>query len=159
MMRFTSIKWAAKWTAALLMTLSLLFVTAGGTAAAAMSKNPQNTTPNRPVQAFDVVAGKVVKTVPNSTDYQKIAADWLKSVKGLAPQANIGSKCGYVFRIPLDKPAEVKAGAQSLHTSDVFLFYCPDKLKLLLVFDEQRKPFLLDFTADVAPFLQRIAVN
>jgi len=154
MIRFTSIK----WTAAVLLTFSLLFMTAGGTAAA-MSKNPQNKTANRPVQAFDVVAGKVVKTVPNSVDYQKIAADWLKSVKGLAPQASIGSKCGYVFRIPLDKPAEVKAGAQTLRTSDVFLFYCPDKLKLLLVFDEHRKPFLLDFSADVAPFLQRIAVN
>jgi len=157
MKRFTSIKWAA----ALLLTFSLLVMTESGTAAA-MSKNPheRSTAVNRPVQAFDVVAGKVVKTVPNSADYQKIAADWLKSVTGLAPQANIGSsKCGHVFRIPLDKPTEVKAGAQSVRTSDVFLFYCPDKLKLLLVFDEQRKPFLLDFTADVAPFLQRIAVN
>lgn len=113
----------------------------------------------RQVQAFDVAAGKVIKSVPNSKEYQKFAKTWLNSVTGLAPQLTSDDKCGYVFRIPLDVPTTVKAGATTVNTSDVFLFYCPGKPQLLLVFDENRKPYLLQFTADIKPFLKAIDIK
>lgn len=113
----------------------------------------------RQVQAFDVAAGKVIKSVPNSKEYQKFAKTWLSSVTGLAPQLTSDDKCGYVFRIPLDEPTTVKAGATTINTSDVFLFYCPGKPQLLLVFDENRKPYLLQFTADIKPFLKAIDIQ
>lgn len=112
----------------------------------------------RPVQVFDVAAGKVVKSVPNSPEYQEIAKSWIKSAKELAPQLQPDEKCGYVFRIPLDSPAMIKAGNVSVQASDVFLFYCPDKPKLLLVFDENRKPFLFQLNVDVKPFLTKIGL-
>ncbi|SFI30323.1 hypothetical protein SAMN02799624_00228 [Paenibacillus sp. UNC496MF] len=108
----------------------------------------------RPVQAFDVVAGKVVKTVPNGPEFQGYAKSWLKGVTGLSPKLQAEDKCGYVFRIPLDEPTAVKAGSEQITTQDVFLFYCPKKPQLLLIFDENRKPYLLKFKANVKPFLK-----
>ncbi|MFC5652091.1 hypothetical protein ACFPYJ_23845 [Paenibacillus solisilvae] len=113
----------------------------------------------RQVQAFDVTAGKVIKSVPNSKEYQKFAKTWLGSVTGLSPQLGTNDKCGYVFRIPLDEITTVKAGAETVNTSDVFLFYCPGKPQLLLIFDENRKPYLLQFTADIKPFLKAIDIK
>ena len=108
----------------------------------------------RPIQAFDVVAGKVVKTVPNSPEMQNHAKSWLKGVTGLSPKLQAEDKCGYVFRIPLDQPTALKAGSDQIMTQDVFLFYCPKKPQLLLIFDENRKPYLLKFKANIKPFLK-----
>ncbi|WP_274650531.1 hypothetical protein [Paenibacillus humicola] len=112
----------------------------------------------RPVQVFDVEAGKVVKSVPNSEQYQGFAREWLGSVTGLAPQLSPGDKCGFVYRIPLTLPYTVRTGELTVRTSDVFLFYCPGKPKLLLIFDEERKPYLLQFKADIEPFVKTIGL-
>ncbi|TYP72638.1 hypothetical protein [Paenibacillus methanolicus] len=114
--------------------------------------------PVRPVQVFDVAAGKVVKSVPNSPEYQQIAKTWIKEAKELAPQLQPDEKCGYVFRIPLDHPAVIKASGITVQATDVFLFYCPEKPKLLLVFDENRKPFLFQLNVDVKPFLNKVGL-
>ncbi|WP_258171316.1 hypothetical protein [Paenibacillus sp. R14(2021)] len=110
----------------------------------------------RPVQAFDVVAGKVVKTVPNNAEFQGYAKSWLNAVTGLSPKLQAEDKCGYVFRVPLDAPTAVKADSIQVMTQDVFLFYCPKKPQLLLIFDENRKPYLLKFKANIKPFLKAI---
>ncbi|MBM7563485.1 hypothetical protein [Paenibacillus sacheonensis] len=131
----------------------LLFLMMPFSASAASSEGE---TGQRPVQAFDVVAGKVVKTVPNSPEYQGYAKSWLKTTTGLSPKLQPEDKCGYVFRIPLDEPTAVKAGAEQVTTQDVFLFYCPKKPQLLLIFDENRKPYLLTFKANIKPFLKAL---
>ncbi|MBW7474134.1 hypothetical protein K0T92_05215 [Paenibacillus oenotherae] len=125
---------------------------------AAAHAGSEGTEQPKPVQAFDVEAGKVVKTVPNSKEYQAFAKSWLDSVTGLAPQISANEKCGYVYRIPLMEPVSVKTTGLAVQTSDVFLFYCPNKPPLLLIFDENRKPYLLLFKADIGPFLKTIAI-
>ena len=111
----------------------------------------------KPVQVFDVKAGKVVRTIPNDAEYQKIAQGWLKSVTGLSPAMKPDEKCGFVYRIPLLKPQPLAVGKLSFTVRDVFLFHCPDANPLLLVFDEARRPYLLDLTTDLKPFLRKIA--
>lgn len=126
-------------------------------AAAGAAKHDESSGPDqRPVQAFDVVQGKVVKSVPNSAEYQDYAKLWLKGVTGLSPKLSADDKCGYVFRIPLDEPTAVKAGNEQVMTQDVFLFYCPKKPQLLLIFDENRKPYLLTFKGNIKPFLKKM---
>ncbi|GBF72832.1 hypothetical protein PA598K_01102 [Paenibacillus sp. 598K] len=110
----------------------------------------------KPVQVFDVVAGKVVKTVDNNEEFQRYAKGWLGAVTGLSPQLKPDEKCGYVYRVPLDQPVTVKTGKLEVQTDDVFLFYCPDKPAVLLIFDAQKKPYLLSFQADLQPFLKKI---
>lgn len=109
-----------------------------------------------PLQLFDMQQERIIKTLPNSETYQTEAKKWLGSVKGLAPQITIGHKCGYIIRVPLKDPAQVKLPKVILEVKDVFLIYCPDKEPLLLIFSTERKPFLLQFTADVKPFMQQL---
>ncbi|MFF2482219.1 hypothetical protein [Paenibacillus sp. NPDC058071] len=113
---------------------------------------------SKPVQVFDVKAGKVVKSETNDKQYQKFARDWIGSVTGLAPQLTNDDSCSYIYRIPLDKPATIKTDGVSVKTQDVFLFTCDGKAPTLLVFDEQRRPYLLLFKADIAPFVKKIGV-
>ncbi|RIX53541.1 hypothetical protein D3P08_08875 [Paenibacillus nanensis] len=114
--------------------------------------------PLRPVQVFDVEAGKVVKTIPNDAAFQKMAASWTKSITGLAPQLSPDQACSYVYRVPLAKPATVKAGHISVTTSDLFLFYCKEQPPVLLAFDAERRPFLFLFKADIAPFIKKVGL-
>jgi hypothetical protein len=143
---------------AILLALVMLLVMPFTAAAADLNKHHEEGAGPRPVQAFDVTAGKVVKTVPNSSQYQRFAQSWLKSVTGLAPQLKADEKCGYVYRIPLNEPYTITTSGITVSTSDVFMFYCPDKPKLLLVFDENRRPYLLNFTANINPFLKTIGI-
>lgn len=112
----------------------------------------------KPVQVFDVAAGKVVKTIENDASFQKMAADWVGSISELAPQLSADENCGYVYRVPLTKPVTIKVNQISVTTADIFLFYCKDKPPLLLAFDENRKPFLFLVKADIKPFIQKVGI-
>lgn len=143
--------------AKIVILLALAFCLALPYSAAAHAGDERAVLP-KPVQVFDVAAGKVVKSVPNSKEFQDYAKSWLASVTGLSPKLEANEKCGYVYRIPLTEAAAVKTAGLDTRVTDVFLFYCPDKPALLLVFDENRKPFLLQFKADIKPFLKTIAI-
>ncbi|PLT45731.1 hypothetical protein B8V81_4162 [Paenibacillus pasadenensis] len=136
--------------ALVLLLLASLLPQAAAAAAPAPSK------PDRPVQVFDVRAGKVVQSFPNEDAYQQIARAWLDAAEGLSPNLSPDDDCGYVFRIPLRKPASVKVGSLRLTAEDVFLFYCPEREPELLVFDERKKPYLLTARPDLRPFFERI---
>lgn len=120
--------------------------------------DPTNDGAMKPVQAFDVAQGKVVKSVPNDKKFQKMAKSWLKSVTGLAPQLTSDNSCTFVYRVPLAKPTEVVAGSITVTTQDLFLFYCQDNPPLMLVFDDARKPYLLLFDKDIKPFIRKVGV-
>ncbi|MCR2802958.1 hypothetical protein [Paenibacillus soyae] len=112
----------------------------------------------RPVQVFDVAAGKVVKTIPNDKKFQKMAKKWTGSITGLAPQLTADQSCTYVYRVPLAKPVTIQTGGISLAASDLFLFYCKEQPPMLLTFDDQRKPYLFLFDADIKPFIKKVGL-
>lgn len=151
-MRIRSLPRIAAAIAFMLLMLSAAFPLAAH-AADAKAKAP-----NHPVQVFDVKAERVVKSVDNDKQYQKFARSWLKSVTGLAPQLKTDDTCLYVYRVPLYKPAKVKVADTELKVKEVFLFNCDGKPPLLLVFDEQRHPYLLLFSADIRPFVAKIGI-
>ncbi|WP_168119104.1 hypothetical protein [Paenibacillus sp. HB172176] len=151
----------------LLLSLCALFVLLSACPSAFASpqdKQPQKSakfaavgeqTTSRPVQVFDIAAGKVIKSIPNDQAFQKMAGDWIDSITGLSPQISNDNSCTYVFRVPLNEPVTVASGNLSLTTADLFLFYCKDKPPLLLVFDGQRKPYLFLFKANIKPFMKK----
>lgn len=143
---------------AAVVALMLLLATMLNPSAAHAAADAKAKTPSHPVQVFDVKAEKVVKSVDNDRQYQKYARSWLKSVTGFAPQLKSDDSCLYVYRVPLNKPAKVKVAQTDLVVREVFLFNCMNKPPLLLVFDEQRHPYLLLFSADIAPFVKKIGI-
>jgi len=141
---------------ALLLVMSLQSY---ATAAAAGQSDPSPNGSMKPVQVFDVAAGKVVKTIPNDKEFQQHAQSWIKSITGLAPNMTSDKSCSYVFRVPLSKAVSVKVNEVSVVTDDLFLFYCKDKPPLLLLFDEKRRPYLFLFKEDIAPFLKKAGIT
>jgi hypothetical protein len=137
----------------LLLLAALVCLAVPASALAAMSEEPAM----KPVQVFDVKAGKVVRTIPNDAEYQQFAQGWLKSVTGLSPKVRPDEKCGFVYRIPLQKPYPLQVDKLNFAVNDVFLFYCSGAEPILLVFDEARHPYLLELTTDLKPFLRKIA--
>ncbi|NMM54193.1 type IV secretion system protein VirB6 [Paenibacillus aquistagni] len=109
-----------------------------------------------PVQMFDMKQERIIKSVPNQEKYQQYAEQWLKSITKVAPQVSIGTKCGYIVRVPLAKPFTVNVPNLQVETNTVFLIYCPEKEPLLLVFGPDRKPYLMEFKADVKPFIEEM---
>jgi hypothetical protein len=136
-----------------LLAAFVCLLTVPASARAAASEEPAM----KPVQVFDVKAGKVVRTIPNDAEYQQFAGGWLKSVTGLSPKVRPDEKCGFVYRVPLQKPYPLQVDKLSFSVSDVFLFYCTGTEPILLVFDEARRPYLLNIKADLKPFLRKIA--
>lgn len=136
----------------------ILFASAVPTVSAAAKAVTTPETELRPVQVFDVAAGRVVSTLPNDKKFQKMALSWTESVSGLAPQITAGQSCSYVYRVPLAKPTVVESGDIKISTSDLFLFYCKGEEPMLLVFDERRKPYLFLFKADIGPFIKKVGI-
>ncbi|OXM16573.1 hypothetical protein [Paenibacillus herberti] len=121
------------------------------------SSAPQ--TAHRPVQIFDINAGKVVRTLDNSAEYQQMAKSWLDSAEGLSANLSPDEKCGYVFRIPLQEPYELRKGTLTFQVEDVFLFYCKEREPELLVFDKKKKPYLLTANPDLTPFFNKTGIQ
>lgn len=122
------------------------------------ANNPVPETGLKPVQVFDVSVGKIVKTIPNDKQFQSMAASWIGSIKGLAPQLTNDESCSYVYRVPLMKTVTIKSKDISVTSDDLFLFYCKEKPPLLLVFDEKRRPYLFLFKADINPFIKKVGL-
>jgi hypothetical protein len=144
--------------AAMLLACCSLFLFAQIAAAHPAHVAPSSEVGLKPVQVFDVAAGKVIKTIPNDAAYQSFAASWIGSITGLAPQMTSDETCSYVYRVPLEKAVTIKTGDVKVSSDDLFLFYCKDKPPLLLVFDEKRRPYLFLFKADIKPFIQKVGV-
>lgn len=142
-----------------LLAAYLLLTIFQGSVANAAQPEPSPNQPLKPVQVFDVAAGKVVKTIPNDSEFQQFAQTWLDSITGLAPQVTSDKSCSYVFRVPLSKAATIKVNEISVVSDDLFLFYCKDKPPILLVFDEKRRPYLFLFKADITPFLKKAGLT
>ncbi len=94
--------------AAMLLACCSLFLYAQVAAAHPALSTPSSEAGLKPVQVFDVAAGKVIKTIPNDADYQAFAASWVKSITGLAPQLTSDESCSYVYRVPLEKAVSIK---------------------------------------------------
>lgn len=143
---------------AMLIAFFTLFAFSQAAAAYPAGTQPASETTLKPVQVFDVAAGKIIKTIPNDAAIQAQAITWLGSITGLAPQVSNDESCSFVYRVPLQKTVTVKSKDISVTSNDVFLFSCKDKPPMLLMFDEKRRPFLFLFKADIQPFIKLVGI-
>jgi len=109
------------------------------------------------IQVFDIKSGQIIKSISNDDKIQTLANELISSVAGLAPEISPDNKAKYIIRLPISKPRQIKIGQTNLLINEIFLFYAPGKQSSLLVFDENKKPFLLQYTADITPLIQYIS--
>lgn len=115
---------------------------------------------NNIVQVFDVAKGKVVHTVANSPQFQKTAEQWLSQITSLAPEIQPDMKATYIVRVPVDPAKTLNVGQVTLPVKEIFLFYYSDASKepLLLMFDENKKPYFFHIHEDIKPFIQSLNI-
>lgn len=112
------------------------------------------------VQVFDVAKGKVVHTVANSPQIQKIAEQWLSQITSLAPEIQPDMKATYIVRVPVEPVKTLNVGHVALKVKEIFLFYYSDTSKepLLLTFDENKKPHFFHIHEDITPFIKSLNI-
>ncbi|GAX91193.1 hypothetical protein [Effusibacillus lacus] len=101
------------------------------------------------VEVFDVQAGKVVHTVPNSAEIQKEIRLCLGSITGLSERVNVMPKEGRVCKIPIEPPVKVENEWVNFLVEEVYLMVSDSEKPLLLLFDDENKPYLVEFSHDI----------
>lgn len=113
---------------------------------------------NMSIQVFDVQKGKVILTTESNEQFQKFAHSWLAGIKQFAPEVQPDLKATYIFRVPLIPPVSLQVGQAKLQVAEIFMFYYKTKEPLLLVFDENKKPYLFHTSEDVTPFIKFLSI-
>lgn len=118
----------------------------------------QNKQQNNQIQVFDVKKGRVVLSVANNEEFQAEAKKWLSDITSLAPEVQPDMGATYIIRVPLLPHQTVNVGNVNLTAKEVFLFYYSETNDepLLLVFDENKKPYFFHIHEDVTPFLKKL---
>lgn len=110
------------------------------------------------VQVFDVKKGQVILTTKNNEQFQKYAHEWLSGITGFAPEVQPDLKAQYIVRVPLNPVATLQVGQTKIQVAEAFLFYYPNKEPMLLVFDEEKKPYLFHIHNDLKPFIKYLSI-
>lgn len=120
----------------------------------------QTANQNNQVQVFDVAKSRVVLSVANSPQFQAEAKKWLADITSLAPEVQPNMKATYIVRVPIEPVQELNVGHIKLKVKEIFLFYYRDTNEepLLLVFDEEKRPFFFHIHEDVAPFIKQLSI-
>ncbi|MCM3633001.1 hypothetical protein [Paenibacillus camelliae] len=115
---------------------------------------------NNNIQVFDVAKGKVVHAVANNEQFQKTAEQWLGQITSLAPEIQPDMKATYIVRVPVDPAKPLKVGQVTLTVKEIFLFYYadPNKEPLLLMFDDNKKPYFFHIHEDITPFIKSLNI-
>lgn len=111
------------------------------------------------VQVFDVKEGHVIKSVPNSGKIQKQTKQIIKKIYEFAPQVQPDMSAKYIIRIPVKAGTQVKVGGNTIAINELFIFYYEDKEPLVLIFDSNKRPYLLNTKQSIEPLLKLIQVN
>jgi len=115
---------------------------------------------NNMVQVFDVAKGRVVHSLANNADFQKTAEQWLSKITSLAPEVHPDMKATYIVRVPVEPAKPLDVGDVHLSVKEIFVFYYADTSKepLLLIFDENKKPFFFHIHEDITPFIKSLNI-
>lgn len=112
------------------------------------------------IEVFDIGKGQVILRAPLNADIQNEVFNYVNSIKGLYTKAVPFPEKGYVIRVPFDPPMNVKVkllndiGIKSLDS--VFIIISEKEVPLLLVLDNQRRPFFYTFNASIQPLLDYV---
>ncbi|MFD2115908.1 hypothetical protein ACFSTH_04080 [Paenibacillus yanchengensis] len=108
------------------------------------------------IQVFDIKQEKIVLQVENNKRFQKYANKIIKKMDTLAPQLQISTDCTHIIKLPLLEPREIKLKDQVIVAHELFIFNCENEEPLVLVFSEQRKPFLFQCDTNAKKLMKMI---
>ncbi len=118
---------------------------------------------NQNVEVFDIGRGEVISKTPLNKEIQNEVFNYVKAIKSLYTKVIPFPEKGYVIRVPFDPPMKVKSkylndvGIKTL--SSVFIIISEKEAPLLLVLDNQQRPYFYIFNASVQPLLDFVKLT
>ncbi|MCX7710180.1 MAG: hypothetical protein N2484_10060 [Clostridia bacterium] len=115
---------------------------------------------NKVVEIFDISKGEVIKTEAVNPSIRKEAEKYLNSITGMFVKVKAIPEKGYILRIPLEPPVEVKShwladyGINSVE--ELFVLLPEQGTPYLLVLDDQSRPYFYNFDGNIEPLLERL---
>lgn len=95
------------------------------------------------VEVFDIEKEQIVKRIPNSPEIQQDITQYMKTINRAIPPLGQVPKKGKMVRIPLPQPLQIENQWIKANLHEVFLILLPDRDPFVIVYDEARKPYLL----------------
>lgn len=115
------------------------------------------------VEVFDIAKGEVIITEPSSIDIQNEVFNYVKTIKGLYTKVMPFPEKGYIIRVPFDTPIKVNqellnnAGIRALDS--IFIILSDKEAPIILILDNQEKPYFYTFNASVQPLLDYVKLK
>lgn len=116
------------------LTFCLVYVTVpegGGAAKAAEASRPPSSwtaasaKTASPVQLFDVVRGKVIRSLPNSPVFRSTGESWIASIRGAWGGFRLDPTSGYVLKVPFEPPLNVNNGWYRGEVTELYVMWDP----------------------------------
>ncbi|MBP1932413.1 hypothetical protein [Ammoniphilus resinae] len=108
------------------------------------------------IEVFDIAKGEVVQRISNNAAMQEEIIKSLESISGLAKPLDSKPAQGKMIRLPLEKPVQIKNQWVDLEVYEVFMILLPTKEPFLILYDESRNPYLVNFNYSPKRLMEKI---
>lgn len=108
------------------------------------------------IEVFDVKQGKVIKHIANTKEIQEEVKICIHKITGLSGQLSVDPKDGLIYHIPVEPPVMLNNQWLNVQVNEVYLIVPLTQKPQLLLFDEENKPYLVDFDHDLRSFLEKV---
>ncbi len=108
-----------------------------------MAIQPVSAQQTTDLEVYDIEKEQIVKRIPNTPEIQQDITQYLKTINQAVPPLGQVPKKGKMVRIPLQPPAPIENQWIKGTLYEVFLILLPDRDPFIIVYDESRKPYLL----------------
>lgn len=112
--------------------------------------------PDKDIQLFDISKGKVVKNMAPSPVFQDEAEKIIISIAGLYVKVKPFPETGYIVKIPLNPRLNVQNLFISATIDKIFVIFTKDEAPLLLVLDQNERPYIYTFTHSTQKLLDTL---
>jgi len=108
------------------------------------------------IEVFDVKKEQVVKIIANSDMIQGEINKCINTITGITKRFNPIPKEGQIIKIPVEPSVMVNNQWFSSLVDEVKLIMPTNETPLLMIFDDENKPYFLEFEHDITKLLSEI---
>lgn len=108
------------------------------------------------IEIFDIYKGKVIKSLPAKEGIQKEINKMLSAVTGLYPELKPIPDKGYMVKVPLEPPINLKNQWLDDKVTEVIVIFPEYENPHLMAFDSKSRTFFFTFKGSVDDFLTEI---
>lgn len=108
------------------------------------------------IEVFDVKKEQVVKTIANSDRIQREVNKCLNTITSMTKRFNPIPEEGQIIKIPVEPSVMVNNQWFSSLVDEVKLILPTNETPLLMIFDDENKPYFFEFKQDITKLLSEM---